>query len=118
MMAARGLRSSWESIAKNSSLRRLVSANVSAFTVARSNWRRVRDVPDIALNDGLMIDAVEVADEFDFRLTTCLTLKRQILIADVTMFLEFLESGSAGVNVLEQADLPEFLSQEFFFRVA
>ena len=50
-MGARGLRSSWESIARNSSFRRLVSANVSACHFASLQLAAFGDVPDVALND-------------------------------------------------------------------
>ena len=78
----------------------------------------LRDVADVALDDGVLPLGVDVADELHVDLRAGLGLERQVFVADVALLLQLLHRGLAGLRVLEQADLPQLLAQQFGVFVA
>ena len=76
------------------------------------------DVPDVALGDLLPVHRVDVADELDLDLPTALGLQGQVVVADVALLPQFVVGDPVRIPVPEQADLSEFLAQEFVVLVA
>ncbi len=75
------------------------------------------DVADIALNDVAGVRAVGVADELHLHVGAAARLERQVLVADVAGLPQLPEGRLAGSDVIEQADLPEFLAQQLVVAV-
>src|SRR4030095_14045986 len=76
------------------------------------------DVPNVALNDLALIHLVNVAYKFDFDPLSLLGFERQIFIANITLRLQLTESDPTLCLISEKSDLPEFLADEFFLRIA
>ncbi len=75
------------------------------------------DVTDVALHDLVLVLRIDVADELDFDLLPTSAFQGQMLVADVTLLLQFPVCGPALLDVPEQADLPQFLAQELLVRI-
>ena len=78
----------------------------------------VGHVPDVALDDAMIADIVDVADELHVDAPPVVRLERQILVADVALLLQLPEGHLARLDVAKQADFPEFLPHQFAARVA
>src|SRR5437762_1150064 len=76
------------------------------------------DIPDVALDDLPMDHLIDVAYELDLHLLTAAILERQVLVANVAVFLELAERALARCLILKQPDLPELLVLQFTLRVA
>ena len=59
------------------------------------------DIADVTLNHLYRIHQIYVTDKFDLLCDPLLGLQRQILIADVILFLQFGESFLVGNDILE-----------------
>ena len=71
------------------------------------------DVADVALYDADPPDVVCVADELDIDLAAILGPEREVVVLDVTILLKCVERFFIRLDVLEQADLPEFPPDQF-----
>ena len=71
----------------------------------------VGDVADVALDDPGVADVVHVADELDLDAPAVVGPQRQVLVPDVPLLLERPERRLAGLDVAEQADLPQLLAR-------
>ena len=61
--------------------------------------------------------SIEIADELDFVALARLVLEGQVFVANKMVFLQLAKSRLAGFFILEQADFPKFLAQQFLVRV-
>ncbi len=84
---------------------------VVGFSQVVGDVLAVRDVANVALNDSLARDQVDVAHEFDVPLLTPLRFQREILVADVLVVLQLPEGDLALGDIFELADFPERLAQ-------
>src|SRR5580765_1619280 len=75
------------------------------------------DVPNVALGDLLLIHLVNVADELDLYSLPALGCERQVIVADIAFLLQLFERHSAGCNILEEANLPQFLAHQLVLPV-
>ena len=80
--------------------------------------RALGDVADVALDHGLAIDHVRVADELHVDAFALLGLERDVFVADVAFALQLLHRGLALGLVGEETDLPELFPDQFVERVA
>jgi hypothetical protein len=76
------------------------------------------DVANVALDNVLGVFLVNVADEFHFAALARFGLERQIFVANKVSPPQLPEGLPAGRFILEQADFPEFLAQQFLVPVA
>ena len=76
------------------------------------------DVAEVALDNELLIDPVDVADELDVQTPTVTGFKRQILVPEIAVALLLAESGPNRRAVFERADLPQPLAQKLATRIA
>ncbi len=75
-------------------------------------------VPDIALDDFLIVHHVDVTDELHCDPSSIGGFERQVFIPDIFFPLQFFEVVLVGDDILERPDLPDFLTQELFAREA
>ena len=114
-----GVRSSWLRVARNRSFA-LPAARVRLVGLPHLLLGPLPrgDVADVALDDHLVVDVIDVADELHFHVPSILGFERQILVPDIPLLLQFSKRGPARVDVPEQADIPEVLAQQFGARIA
>src|SRR5579859_1686113 len=75
------------------------------------------NVADVALDDFASAFIVEIADELDFAALAPFVLQRQVLVANEMLLLQLAKSQLVGFFILEQADFPKFLAEQFAARV-
>ena len=74
------------------------------------------DVPEVALDHPPGPDVVDVADEFDVNLPPILSDDQQVLMPETPLSLEGGQSSLGGGRVLEQARVPEALSNDLLLQ--
>ena len=108
-----GVRSSWLRVARNRSFA-LPAASVASLACLDLLLGPLSrgDVADVALDDHVVVDAIDVADDLHFHVPSILGFERQILVSDIPLLLQFSKRGPARLDVPEQADIPEVLAQQ------
>jgi hypothetical protein len=76
------------------------------------------DVPDVALDEALVVGHVDVADEADVDPAAVSRFERQILVGDVVHRLELVEGFLGCDDVAERAEVPDLLAEEIAALVA
>src|ERR1019366_4004459 len=76
-----------------------------------------RNVANIALDDLLAIHSINIAYELHADESPAFGLERQIFITDIQFGFQLSKSRLGGLNVPEQANLPERHSEEFLTRI-
>ena len=75
----------------------------------------VADVADVALDDGVVVFLVDVADEFDGDAAAGVISEGEVFVADVAVAHGVFHGAFTGLGVGKDADFPEFLADEMFF---
>ena len=60
---------------------------------------------------------INVTDEFNLDQLPTFCPERQVFVADVSMLMQEIKCDLAGIDILECADLPEFLFHELGVRI-
>src|ERR1700730_3525555 len=77
------------------------------------HFRAGADVADIALDDVLAIDQINVTDELDLDVLSAPRDQGKVFIADILIVLQLLEGLFVCGDILELADFPELESDDF-----
>ena len=75
------------------------------------------DIPDIALNDFVVVLTVGIGDDLDLDSQSFVCFQRQVIVTNVSRVLKSSHSLFVGRFVAEQTDLPQFPADEMLVRV-
>src|ERR1700691_1157120 len=78
----------------------------------------LRDIANVALNHGLAIFSIDVANHLYIDGASDFAPEWQIFIANIAVSLKFLKCGLRGFYIFEQADLPKRFSDKLLMGVA